>query len=87
MFLRKGDFYMENEISVGSEGEQSWLRDCRGGRGFAVALQGIRGMHRGLLGWWMFGAGSRVMDGGGPGGWECFGSVFTPSPALSITQQ
>lgn len=28
----------------------------------------------------MFGAGSRVMDGGGPGGWKCFGSVYIPNP-------
>lgn len=41
---------MGNVISLGCEGEQGRLRDCRGGRGFAGALQGIRGMQRGLLG-------------------------------------
>lgn len=41
---------MENGISVGSEGEQGWLRGWRRGRGFAVGLQGIRGMQSGLPG-------------------------------------
>lgn len=76
MFVRKGDFYMENGISVGSEGEQSWLRDFRGGRGFAVGLQGIRGMQRGLLGvmdvWgWVQGDGWRWPWRLGMF-WECF---------------